>query len=74
MKIFTLFLSLTVGVACGYMLGHLLGPAPGTRYDSSYKSRLDLAVAEGRAAATAKSKELWQDFARRKGQTTPAET
>ena len=72
MRIVTLILSLTVGVACGYLMGHLLGPAPGTRYDPSYKSRLDQALADGQAAAAAKSKELWQDFARRKGQSTPA--
>lgn len=74
MKIFTLILSLTVGVACGYALGHVLGPAPGTRFDSSYKSRLDMAVAEGQAAAAAKTKELWQEFAHRKGQSTTAAT
>ena len=72
MKIVTLILSLTVGVACGYLMGHLLGPAPGTRYDTSYKSRLDQALADGRAAAAGKSKQLWQVFARRKGQRAPA--
>ena len=72
MKIVTLILSLTVGVACGYLMGHLLGPAPGTRYDTSYKSRLDQALADGQPAAAAKAKELWQDFARRKGQRAPA--
>ena len=71
MKVVTLILSLAVGVACGYLVGHLLGPAPGTRYDISYKSRLDQAMADGQTAAAAKTKELWQEFARRKGQTTP---
>ncbi len=72
MKVVTLMLSLTVGMACGYLVGHLLGPAPGTRYDTSYRSRLDQAVAEGRDAAAARTQELWQEFARRKGQTPPA--
>ena len=71
MKVVTLILSLTVGVACGYLVGHLLGPAPGTRYDTSYKSCLDQAVADGQAAAAAKTKELWQEFARRKGRPAP---
>ncbi len=72
MKVATLILSLTVGVACGYLVGHLLGPAPGTRYDTSYKSRLDQAVTDGQAAAAARTRELWQEFARRKGQTASA--
>ncbi len=72
MRVVTLMLSLAVGMACGYLMGHLLGPAPGARYDASYQSRLDRALADGQAAAGARSKELWEEFARRKGQTPSA--
>ena len=72
MKIVTLILSLTVGVACGYLMGTcwVQPQAPVTIPLTSpvWIRRWPT----GQAAAAAKSKELWQDFARRKGQRAPA--
>lgn len=58
--------SLGVGLTCGWLIGHMLGPDPKTRFDATYRSRLDQAWAEGRKAAEAHSQELWQEFDRRR--------
>lgn len=72
MRLAAFLFSLCAGAACGYLLGHILGPAPGTRFDASYRSRLDRALAEGKAAAAARAQELQAEFARRQaGRTAP---
>ncbi len=62
MKWAGLAFSVVIGMACGWLLGHVLGPAAETRYDTSYQSRLDRAQAEGRRAAQERQAELWQEF------------
>lgn len=51
-----------VGVGIGILTGYILAPARGTRYDSTYQSRLDKAMEEGRKAAAAREAELRREF------------
>ena len=46
------------GVGGALLLAYLLGPAPGSRYDASYRSRLDHALDEGRRAAAEEEERL----------------
>lgn len=58
--------SMAAGMACGWLIGHVLGPAPRTRFDATYQSRLDRAWAEGHRAADQRVQELWQEFDRKR--------
>ena len=51
-----------LGAALGAAAAYLLGPAKGTRYDETYQSRLDRALAEGRKAEEAHRQALWEEF------------
>ncbi len=51
-----------IGVALGAIVGYLLGPAQGTRFDTTYQSRLDKALDEGRLAEEKRAAELRQEF------------
>lgn len=55
-----------VGVALGGVVGYLLGPAQNTRFDATYRSRLDRALEEGRKAEEARAEELRREFAQAK--------
>jgi len=46
-----LWVGAVLGVGGALLLAYLLGPAPGTQYDASYRSRLDHAFDERRRAA-----------------------
>lgn len=47
-----------LGAAAGAIYNYLFAPAPETRFDGSYRSRLDWALAEGEKAATLRELEL----------------
>lgn len=51
-----------IGALAAIAYTYLLGPAEQTRYDSSYQSRLDFALAEGQRAATEKELELTTQY------------
>ncbi len=66
MKWVGLAFSVALGIACGWSLGHVMGPTDGTRYDTFYRSRLDQARAAGRQAAQERQVELWQEFEKKR--------
>ena len=66
MKWVSLAFSVVIGMACGWLIGHILGPDSQTRFDESYQSRLDRAQAEGRQAAKDRQAALWQEFDRKR--------
>lgn len=66
MKWVGLACSVAIGMACGWLIGHVLGPDAQTGYDASYQSRLDRAQAEGRRAAKERRAALWQEFERKR--------
>ncbi len=47
-----------VGAAAGLVYTYVFGPARGTRYDGTYRSRWDWAIEEGRRAAIEQEAEL----------------
>lgn len=51
-----------VGAAASAIYNYLFAPAPETRFDGSYQSRLDWAVAEGEKAAAQREVELRAEF------------
>jgi hypothetical protein len=51
-----------VGTAIGAVYNYLFAPAPETKFDGSYQSRLDWALAEGEKAATLRELELRAEF------------
>lgn len=66
MKWIGLVVSLAAGAACGWVLGHILGPAPQTRFDATYQSRWDRALAEGQTAAAERAQALRLEFERKR--------
>lgn len=60
-----------VGAAVGTVVTYLFGPAHETKFDATYQSRLDKALAEGQLAAQAREAELMLEFEQAKrAQTT----
>ncbi|HRJ43443.1 MAG TPA: hypothetical protein PL105_16270 [Caldilineaceae bacterium] len=55
-----------IGAALGAAVAYLLGPAQATRFDATYRSRLDRALDEGRQAEEARAEELRREFAQAK--------
>jgi len=53
-----LLIGAAIGAAVAAALNYFLGPAPGTTYDATYRSRLDFALDEGRRAAVEREQEL----------------
>lgn len=51
-----------IGVAASALYNYLFAPAPETKLDGSYRSRLDWALAEGERAAAAREAELRAQF------------
>lgn len=61
-KTLYLLVGAAVGAAAGLAYDYLFAPARTTRFDGSYQSRLDWALAEGEKAADARELELRQEF------------
>lgn len=61
-KFSNLIVGTLVGTAVGVVVAYLFAPAQETRFDQTYRSRLDHALDEGRKAAAAREAELRQDF------------
>lgn len=51
-----------VGAAASALYNYLFAPAPETKFDGSYQSRLDWAIAEGEKAAAQRELELRAEF------------
>ncbi len=51
-----------VGAAASTVYNYLFGPAPETKFDGSYQSRLDWALAEGEKAAAQRELEMRAEF------------
>lgn len=51
-----------VGAAAGAVYNYLFAPAPETKFDGSYQSRIDWALAEGEKAAAQRELELRAEF------------
>jgi hypothetical protein len=51
-----------IGAAAVWTFNYIFGPAPGTRFDATYQSRLDRALAEGDRAAREHEAELRRQF------------
>lgn len=58
-----------IGAAIGAAVAYLFGPAQNTRYDTTYQSRLDRALDEGRLAEAERAAELRREFAQAKKRT-----
>jgi hypothetical protein len=51
-----------VGATASAVYNYLFGPAPETKFDGSYQSRLDWALAEGEKAAAQRELEMRAEF------------
>ena len=51
-----------VGAAASAVYNYLFGPAPETKFDGTYQSRLDWALSEGEKAAAQRELELRAEF------------
>ncbi len=60
-----------LGTLAALAVGYLYGPAPGTRYDATYRSRLDHALDEGRHAAQEHEQALLRQYQGLKLRTKP---
>lgn len=56
-----------VGATASAVYNYLFAPAPETKFDGSYQSRLDWALAEGERAAAQREVELRAEFEATKG-------
>lgn len=50
------------GAAAAWVFNYIFGPAPGARFDATYQSRLDRALAEGDRAAREHEAKLRRQF------------
>ncbi len=61
-KILGFLLGVVLGMGAGYVAGLLLTPASGEDLQTQLRNRVDLALAEGKQAASAREAELLAQF------------
>lgn len=67
-KISSTIIGAVVGVAVGFVVDYLFGPANDTTFDKNYQSRLDKALEAGKLAAEEHEAELRRQLTQAKGQ------
>ncbi|MEX1019650.1 MAG: hypothetical protein WDZ49_08325 [Litorilinea sp.] len=70
-KTIYLLVGAAVGAAAGLAYDYLFSPAQATKFDKTYRSRLDWALEEGEKAADARELELRLEFEAAKQKPNP---
>jgi hypothetical protein len=61
-KTLYLLMGAALGAAVGWVYDYLSSPAEATKFDGTYRSRLDWALEEGEKAADLREQELRREF------------